>query len=101
MKKNVLKKVFSIVIIVAMLLYYVPGECYADSQADNTDKREYIISTKNNNNKIVKLKKCRLVIICLKEVLVKMRFRNSRKRGQWLRRIFSSRPQKKKEVKQG
>ncbi len=57
MKKNVLKKVFSIVIIVAMLLYYVPGECYADSQAENTDKREYIISTKNNNNKIVKLKK--------------------------------------------
>ena len=40
MKKNVLKKVFSIVIIVAMLLYYVPGECYADSQADNTDKQE-------------------------------------------------------------
>ena len=39
MKKNVLKKVFSIVIIVAMLLYYVPGECYADSQAENTDKR--------------------------------------------------------------
>lgn len=60
MKKNILKKVFSIFIIAAMLFYYVPGECYADSQIDNKNKQVYIISSKNNikSMKIKKMSSC-------------------------------------------
>lgn len=56
MKKNILKKVFTIVITIALLFYYVPEECYADSQIDSINKQEYIISSKNNI-KSMKLKK--------------------------------------------